>query len=194
MTRARVSSVSTCVVDGCELECCCKGMCQTHYNRMWRTGSTFTPIRKRPISDRLEWRSKKVLSGCIEWQGAKTNGGYGVMSVDAKPQRVHRLAWELGNGPIPDGMSVCHSCDNPPCLNVDHLFLGSQEDNAQDASAKGRIVHGEEHSNSKLNSAKVREIRRLASLGNSHSKIASLFNVSQPHVSRIVRGEQWRKV
>lgn len=69
--------------------------------------------------------------------------GYGIMRVRGKVLKTHRIAWELANGPIPDGLSVCHSCDNPPCCNVEHLFLGTHADNMADMIAKKRDRPGD---------------------------------------------------
>lgn len=88
----------------------------------------------------------KVLKGegCWEWQGSKSKaGGYGYVhvggQVNRRPMKAHRLSWELHNGPIPHGLWVLHQCDNPPCVNPSHLFLGTRTDNMQNAASKGRI-------------------------------------------------------
>jgi len=78
------------------------------------------------------------MTPCIEWTGARHRFGYGDLRIGGKLYRAHRLAWEREHGPIPAGMSVLHRCDNPPCYNVDHLFLGTQADNNRDMAAKGR--------------------------------------------------------
>ena len=85
---------------------------------------------------------------CWLWIGPTSNGRYGQFGRGSKPNEIrvkaHRFSWELFNGPIPEGMKVLHSCDNPPCVNPSHLFLGTQKDNAQDAIRKGRFYfnHG----------------------------------------------------
>lgn len=78
--------------------------------------------------------------GCWLWQGSISRLGYGEMRLDRNTKgKAHRVAWELENGPIPEGMEVCHSCDVRACVRVDHLFLGTHLDNMRDASAKGRL-------------------------------------------------------
>lgn len=78
---------------------------------------------------------------CVEWTGARTSTGYGAVRHGSKSQLVHRVEWERHFGPIPPGMFVCHSCDNPPCCNIEHLFLGTPMDNVRDMIAKGRQRH-----------------------------------------------------
>lgn len=80
-------------------------------------------------------------NGCREWAGGRNTFGYGIVASNGRP-RAHRLAWELTFGPIPEGLFVCHHCDNPPCCEPLHLFLGTQKDNVQDAVAKGRMRNG----------------------------------------------------
>lgn len=91
---------------------------------------------------------------CVVWQGCTTDRGYGQRKVGGKMQYVHRLEWEKHHGPIPRGMRVCHTCDNPPCHEITHLFLGTAKDNSQDMVRKGRSAgqkkthcpHGHEYS------------------------------------------------
>lgn len=129
---------------------------------------------------------------CLEWQGASSRG-YGQFWVSGKYERSHRVAWAMKNGTIPDGLNVLHRCDNPPCVRVDHLFLGTQEENNADRDAKGRQVarHGEKHGNAKLTEADVRRIFRLRSIGWKQRRIASAVGVSQLQISHILTGKQW---
>lgn len=77
---------------------------------------------------------------CWPWTGPPGPGGYGVYKFQGKNQKAHRVAWQLANGPVPDGLKVLHECDNPACCNATggHLFLGTQDDNMKDMAAKGR--------------------------------------------------------
>lgn len=94
-----------------------------------------------PIHLRFWRRVERVESGCWIWRGSKDGGGYGAISTSAgmAPAKAHRISWEMRNGPIPEGVEVCHSCDTPACVNPDHLWLGTHKQNMQDMSAKGRV-------------------------------------------------------
>lgn len=95
---------------------------------------------RRPTLDRLEAKLVEQPSGCIEFVGASTMAGYGLIwdHEAGRPLLAHRVAWTAVNGPVPDGMLVLHRCDNPPCVNVEHLFCGSHLENMRDMTAKGR--------------------------------------------------------
>ncbi len=86
----------------------------------------------------LIWRHVAKGDGCWEWQAQRDKDGYGRIERVGRVFRAHRAAYELAYGPIPDGLQVCHTCDNPPCIRPDHLFLGTSRDNWQDSIDKGR--------------------------------------------------------
>lgn len=92
-----------------------------------------------PIAERVrKYSSPANDRGCIEWLGSRDENGYGRVHCGGTPRLAHRVAWELENGPIPSGLCVLHGCDNPPCINPSHMFLGTQADNMRDMVKKGR--------------------------------------------------------
>lgn len=93
---------------------------------------------KRPMRERLMERVVFGATDCWHWMGARNAFGYGRMTHEGRLQVAHRLSWTEANGPIPDGLYALHKCDNPSCINPDHLFLGTYSDNLRDAWAKGR--------------------------------------------------------
>lgn len=139
------------------------------------------------------------IGECWEWTGRRSGSGYGTVVVFKKQQVAHRVAWGLANGPIPDGMLVCHRCDNPVCVRPDHLFLGTHLDNMRDMWAKGRarpgIKRGTEQSQAKLTDERVCEIRQKHKAGlGSYRSLAREYGVGETAIARIVRNERWRHV
>ena len=127
------------------------------------------------------------------WTGATDRKGYGVFGAgNNKSNFAHRFSFEIHNGPIPEGMNVCHHCDTPSCVNPAHLFIGSQQDNMDDMDAKGRrvlnIVSGSANGASKLSEDQIAAIRCDT---RPQREIASQYSVSQQQVSRIKSGKSW---
>lgn len=126
---------------------------------------------------------------CMEWpRRLMKPGSYARITVSNKEVLVHRAAYALVAGEIPEGLKVLHRCDNPPCFRPSHLFTGTQDENMKDCAVKGRIVN-----QLKLTPEKVREIRRLRSEGVIQPELARMFNVSHATISFIVRRKTWRK-
>jgi hypothetical protein len=152
---------------------------------------------------------------CWVWTGSKDRKGYGRIYYQGRRTGAHRVAWELSNGPILDGLHVCHHCDNPPCVNTGHLFLGTHADNMLDRDMKGRgtpppysagqdhwthrlperRLRGERHGRAKLTDAQVVALRvSYLDGGVSMGALADRYGVGKSQVSRLVRGLQRREV
>ncbi len=139
--------------------------------------------------------------GCLEWKGAPMAGGYGRVRINGqRTSKAHRHAWYLSHGSIPEGMFVCHKCDNPICVNPEHLFLGTAHDNMRDMAAKGRAAgstrRGERHPLAKLTEAQVSEIaRRYVPRGPGKSNAGELareFGVRRETIRHVALGRRLR--
>ena len=138
-----MKATRVCSVEGCDRPFRARGWCSTHHQRWRTTGTTDDPAPRLAPAwpsavDRLAAGLVPADNGCVEWTGHRAAFGHGRIRFDGKQIGTHRLAWILANGPIPDGMFVCHRCDNPPCCNPDHLFLGTAADNNRDMAGKSR--------------------------------------------------------
>ena len=149
----------------------------------------------------------KEPDDCWEWTASKTEQGYGHFGFNKHVVKAHRFSWMLYSGKnIPEGMFVCHHCDNPSCVNHNHLFLGTPQDNMNDMIKKGRdnflpggLLSGELNGKSKLTKSQVALIRDLYGRKNEQGKrlwtqreIAKLFDTTQENISYIVRYINWR--
>ena len=143
------------------------------------------------------------LGPCWLWTGARLKLANGALSYGSIGERkdvrhlAHRVSWKLHFGDVPEGMCVCHKCDNPQCVRPDHLFLGTQQDNMADKLAKGRAVFnrfptGEAHPNAKADEETVRTIRELRGAGLSLAKIGARVGLHASTVHDIVRATTWR--
>jgi hypothetical protein len=149
--------------------------------------------RKYEASVELLYKRVRVdeVTGCHIWTGKLNHNGYGRIGINYKDILTHRLSYELQVGPIPEGLFVCHKCDNRACLNYEHFFLGTLKDNHKDMVEKKRNVRGETQWNARLNEDYVRVIRALKW---PQKEIAKLFNVSVETIKAIHNGKSWKHV
>jgi hypothetical protein len=152
-----------------------------------------------PMEERF-WRmvDKSTPDSCWEWMGNRHYKGYGEFTLPSgsyqQKTKAHRMAWELSTGINPGGSMVCHTCDNPPCCNPSHLFLGNAKTNKDDAVNKHRHCYGEKSPKSKLTESQVIEIRELDKTNLTRLKIAARFGISGRQVTSICRHESWAHV
>ncbi len=154
-----------------------------------------------PVEPRFRERyAVDAATGCWVWTANKTRHGHGQMKANGKTMPAHRLSWELHRGPVSDDMEVCHDCpagDNPACVNPDHLFVGTHDDNMKDMAEKGRGrgPNGETNSHAVLTEAHIREIRiRYAAGRIRYRDLAVEFGVDTTTIGNIARRETWRHV
>lgn len=133
-------------------------------------------------------------SGCMIWTGCRDKNGYGNIKYNGKHTRSHRVFYEIFNNiKIPDDKCVCHKCDNPSCVNPNHMFIGTRSENNTDRHIKGRSGdhRGENGSRAKLSESKVIEIIRRARAGESHLELGKMFGVSKHAIGAITCGRNW---
>lgn len=140
------------------------------------------------------WARVEKLDGCWAFKGAHSADGYGSFWDGTRAVRAHRYAWELANGPIPAGLLIRHSCDNPSCVRPDHLSLGTDADNKADSMARGRHHHGERHANARLTNDLVLLIAARVAAGEVQAAVARDLGVSAHAVRSVVSLRTWRHI
>lgn len=158
-------------------------------------------IRKRravPLAEKF-WLRVRKSNGCWVWGGSKNHFGYGSFHVRrGYSVYAHRAAWEMARGPIPIGMCVLHRCDNPACVRLSHLWVGTQIENVHDMQRKGRAANGglkgEMHPAAKMTEDDVRKVRGMRGLGFGLKDIARQFSISIAQVHDIARGKSWAHI
>jgi hypothetical protein len=198
----RPRNTSGCKMPDCDRPFLAKGLCKIHYERTWRGIPMDLPIRIEGSMEERFWAKvdKRKPHECWEWQGWRNPHGYGGISrggasgAGSHGVGTHIISWELHNGTIPNGLWVCHHCDNPPCVNPGHLFLGTRQDNIDDMVSKSRQIHGERVPWSKLTEGHIEDIRKMSDRGMLQHEIGEYFGVSQPTISYIIRGKTWKRL
>lgn len=182
---ARKTVKRACSVQGCAGEHAAKGYCRKHYMRLWKNGTLELQNQPQPIKERY---AADPSTGCWNWLRGKDKDGYGKLQVGSRHVRAHRHLWEIANGPIPAGLLLCHKCDNPSCVNPDHLFLGDHAVNHRDRGQKGRTARGERAGAAKLTAAAVAEIRATRP---GEREAAERYGIRRSQYYRILRGASW---
>jgi len=153
---------------------------------------------KKHSKKEIAWEVNE--NGChICTSHALNTYGYPQCKINYKMKLIHRLVYEQKYGPIPKGMSVCHKCDTRNCINPEHLFLGTNQDNVDDMVGKGRQSHqgspglpGEKHPQAKLTEKQVIEIRKYE--GMTDKQIANIYGVSVTNINNIRRYKKWKHI
>ena len=140
------------------------------------------------------WERTRREGECLVWTGAiGSHGRYGILSLAGRQWLAHRAAWFLASGVDPAENVVCHRCDNGLCVNLEHLFIGTQGDNVADMEQKRRSRHpkGQDHGRAKLTADQVADIRVKHASGQSRNSLAREYGVAAPTIGRIVSGTGW---
>ena len=185
-----------CFVDGCRKKVVAKGFCDRHYRRSKEGLEMTVPIIEFGLSlkDRVlkGMDIKDLKTGCVNWKMYRNPDGYGQFGFNGKKVFAHRSSYEVFIGEIPKGFIVRHICDNPSCVNPEHLEIGTKQDNSNDCISRGRFPLGEKHWNTTLSNEQVVCIRDYYSTGNfTLLELGKRFGVSFQTISRIVRREVW---
>lgn len=177
-----------------------RGFCDKHYTRWKRHGDPTHVTRGNTkglsVEDKLIYYGWNVSQdrGCWEWKGKHPKSRYGKISLRGKDYLAHRAAYEVWVGPIPKGLLVRHTCDNPPCINPEHLKVGTAKDNARDKVLRNRTQdqRGELGPRAKLTQAEVGQIRETYSDGGvTQQALADQYGVTQTTIGLIVRNKTW---
>ena len=155
-------------------------------------------MRQNTEADFWERVEYDPVTECLNWTGRKFKG-YGRFDFLGDEFRAHRLAWSFVHGEIPTGLHVCHTCDNPACINISHLWLGTQADNMADMTLKGRsnppCLQGSQMKLSKLTEAQVIEIRHLYDIGRFRQfELCKMYDISRPVMHKIVKRKAWTHI
>jgi hypothetical protein len=169
--------------------------------RLFLMGHQFRMKKMQPLAERF-WSHVAIGASdeCWEWQASRSCYGYGQFEINDHNYPASRVAWILTNGPVPDGLDILHSCNNPPCCNPAHLRPGTVSDNMQDSIRAGthyRFTYkrGSEHHNAKLTENDVRQIRILFAKGNvTKVQLGRDFGVTPENIAFIVNRKHWSHI
>lgn len=197
-------TIKPCSHEGCHKRSHARGLCRQHYLLAWRHK---TLPAKQPYSrlirtsaerfSRLLAKSVRTSSGCLEWSGARDAAGYGVFSRrKGQSVKAHRMAYEIANGSMKNGLVICHRCDNPSCVDIAHLFIGTIADNNLDCRRKGRAKNppdqkGENHSQHIMSANDVKSIRLRLRNGERQASLMREYRMSRNAIHKIATRKSW---
>lgn len=183
-----------CSFSGCELAHYAKSLCRMHWQRNHTNGTpeVFCFDRSESVKQRLKRKSMSV-GECLEYTGARDKDGYGIYSLGKRNPRAHRVAYVESFGPIPAGVMVRHTCDNPPCINPRHLMLGTGIDNSRDMVLRGRSLRGDRNPMARLSVDQVLAIVTRIESGALNTELSAEYDVGASTISRIRHRKSWKQ-
>lgn len=182
--------ISQCSVDGCSGAAKSRGWCHKHYCRWSRHGDTDLHT---PTIEMRFWAFVEKGGNCWVWTGQVNDAGYGILKIKGRRTRSHRVSFFIHSGVWPK-LPILHSCDNPRCVNPDHLREGTLQENVVDMVQRNRQAAGERHGMAKLSDTDVITIRRCLLNGELQVDIAKRYNVSRDTIYRMKTGKTWKHI
>lgn len=196
-----------CSIEGCKKKHKSRGLCDKHYYHFRLKGDPLKLSRREntPFNGIEEegfaaffWSQAAITANpdkCWIWQRTFVNHGYGQIQLGGKRYRAHRLAWQLANGHPPAvDLEILHSCDNPSCINPNHLSEGTHKQNMAEALERRRLKVGSECSWTDLTEVDIIKIRQLLADGSTGRAVARMYNMSEPAISEIKNRRKWKHV
>ena len=169
----------------------CSKRCSNLIKWQKKRGDIKEHLKKKIIN----YSEKCDVSGCWNWKMAKNSRGYAEISHNAKKERANRISYQAFKGEVPSHLFICHTCDNPACVNPDHLYIGTHQNNVDDKLKRNKQPRGEEIKLAKLTEKDILKIRELwEKRYMSQQKIADQFGVIQTTISRIVLRQTWKHI
>lgn len=194
--RATAPIVRICSVPDCDRKIDARGLCSMHYARLKKHGdpNNHGNLRGKDLAYKFNYHAPGPFGDdCVEWPGSINQDGYGCIKHSYTTPLAHRLSYELHHGPIEPTDIIRHTCDNPPCVNPNHLVKGTTIDNVNDKISRGRMKVGSQTRSAKLTENEVLQIRKIGTTVPARV-IAERFNTSRRNVSSILSRRIWKHI